>query len=493
MKKYRIGALISYITIAFNIVSGIIYTPWVLKMIGDEDYAIYTVAISIISIFMVDFGIGTAISKYISVYYVNKEYEKVNDFLGIIYKLYGFIDLLVFFALFFIYLNLEGIYTSFDTKSLDKLRVVFLIVGCYSLIQFPFMSLNGVLNSFERFSFAKIIDLLQKVLVVGIMVALLLNGGGLYELVMVNATVSLVAVFFRWLYIRFALGIHANLKYKDIKLVKAIFAFSIWIAIISLMQRLLYSIAPTLISRLGTTFGINIFSFASTIEGYYFLIGNAISGMFISKVTGITESNSDEQLNDLFVKVGRFQMILVGLVYVGWICIGDLFVTNIWLGRKYINVYWAGIILMLPDLLIIPQQIASTAIVTKGLVAYQAIAYIGAALINLVISYVLIPINDVMGMSIAIAFAYFFYFVFMNVVYEKKLGLKMLQFYKKVYFRIIPFQCLALLLALVIRKFMPLGGRLGTIVLGFLVICIYSLAVLLFVANDDEKRLLHVK
>lgn len=493
MKKYRIGAFISYITIAFNIVSGIVYTPWVLKTIGDEDYAVFTVATSIISMFMVDFGIGTAVAKYVSSYYVKKEYEKINDFLGIIYKLYMAIDVFIVLALVILYLNINAVYKSFDADSISKLKTVFLVVGAYSVIQFPFLNLSGVLNSFERFTVAKGIDLFQKVTIVGVMIITLLKGGGLFELVIVNAVISLLAVFFKWIYLHYIVGVHANLKYWDKQLVKNIFLFSIWIAIITIMQRLLYSVAPTLISKFGTTSGITIFSFASAIEGYFFLIGNAISGMYMSKVTGITEANNSKELNCLLVRMGRFQLMLVGLVYVGWVCIGDLFVTKIWLGESYIDVYLAGIILMFPDLLIIPQQIASTAVVTKGLVAHQAIAYIISALTNIVFAYFLIPINDVIGMSVSISIAYTVYFVYMNVIFSKKMGLDMLVFYKKVYFSIIPFQGGIVALFLIVKRFLCVEKRIVIVGMGLIVTIIYMATMLLFVTNDEEKRLLNVR
>ena len=30
-RQFKIGAIISYLTIVFNIISGLIYTPWLLK------------------------------------------------------------------------------------------------------------------------------------------------------------------------------------------------------------------------------------------------------------------------------------------------------------------------------------------------------------------------------------------------------------------------------------------------------------------------------
>ena len=52
ISEIKIGALISYLTIVVNIVLGLVYTPWTLKVIGSSDYGLYTLTSSLISIFL---------------------------------------------------------------------------------------------------------------------------------------------------------------------------------------------------------------------------------------------------------------------------------------------------------------------------------------------------------------------------------------------------------------------------------------------------------
>ena len=67
-KQIKFGALISYFAIAFNIIAGLIYTPWMVSQIGKSDYGLYTLANSLITLFLVDFGLGQAVSRYVSKY-----------------------------------------------------------------------------------------------------------------------------------------------------------------------------------------------------------------------------------------------------------------------------------------------------------------------------------------------------------------------------------------------------------------------------------------
>ena len=46
------GAMISYVALAVNMLTGLIYTPWMVSKIGQSNYGIYALAISLISVFI---------------------------------------------------------------------------------------------------------------------------------------------------------------------------------------------------------------------------------------------------------------------------------------------------------------------------------------------------------------------------------------------------------------------------------------------------------
>ena len=108
INQIKKGAIISYLAIGVSLLSGLLYTPWMIKQIGVNDYGLYTLATSLISIFLIDFGISEAVSRFISKYNAEGNQEKVNDFLGLIYKIFILIDLVILvilIALYFLYLQ----------------------------------------------------------------------------------------------------------------------------------------------------------------------------------------------------------------------------------------------------------------------------------------------------------------------------------------------------------------------------------------------------
>ena len=57
--QIKIGAILSYLSIGINIIAGLLYTPWMVDTIGKSDYGLYTLANSLITLFLVDFGLSS--------------------------------------------------------------------------------------------------------------------------------------------------------------------------------------------------------------------------------------------------------------------------------------------------------------------------------------------------------------------------------------------------------------------------------------------------
>jgi len=106
-KQIKIGALISYFSIFFGIATGLIYTPWMMKEIGQSSYGLYTLAMSLINTFMIDFGLSMAAQRYITKYLAENDQKSVNDITGLIYKLYFAITFIILAILLVLYFFIE--------------------------------------------------------------------------------------------------------------------------------------------------------------------------------------------------------------------------------------------------------------------------------------------------------------------------------------------------------------------------------------------------
>ena len=177
MRSYsqiKLGALVSYFTVAFNMLAGLLYTPWMISRIGQENYGLYTLATSLITMFVMDFGMGAAVSRFVSKYNAVGDRQAVQNFLGLVYKLYLSIDAIIFAVLFVLYFFIDTIYQNLTADEIQTFKVLYMIVGLFSVISFPFSNLNGILTSYEKFVPLKMCDLFNKCVIIVAMVFALL-------------------------------------------------------------------------------------------------------------------------------------------------------------------------------------------------------------------------------------------------------------------------------------------------------------------------------
>ena len=49
MNQLKAGAVLNYVAIALNMIIGLLYTPYMLRMLGQSEYGLYSLAASIIA------------------------------------------------------------------------------------------------------------------------------------------------------------------------------------------------------------------------------------------------------------------------------------------------------------------------------------------------------------------------------------------------------------------------------------------------------------
>lgn len=487
-RQIKIGALLSYLSIILNICSGLVYTPWMVRMIGQSQYGLYTLANSLISLFLVDFGLSSATARYLSNYRAEKRAQKVNDFLGIIYKLYFIIDTIIFILLLALFLHIDTIYKNLTPIELGQFKVVFLIAGLFSVINFPLVTLNGILTAYEEFIHLKLSEVLYRLLLVVIMVVVLLNHGGLYALVVVNAGVGLLISAYKFAIIKIKIPLKVNFRYKNSLLFKDLFGFSAWTTLSALAQRLVFSITPSILGVVANSTAIAVFGVISTIEGYVFTFTTAINGMFMPAISrAYNHRAAEEQLFSLFIGVGKFQYALNGLIVTGFLVIGKQFI-NLWMGAEYDMAYYGVVLTIFPGLFYNSLQIANTALIVVNRVKYQSYVNIIMGMVNITLAIPLAKYFGVIGACVSIFVAFMMRNILLNIICYKVLKLNIPQFILDCYIRMSIPIIITSLVGYIINQIVMPGGWLDLFIRGVLSTFFFLGTMLCFGINKADRR-----
>ena len=486
-KQIKFGAIISYVAIFINIAAMLIYTPWMKNQIGIDNYGLYTLANSFITVFLIDFGIGSSVARFVAKYRAENDQEGIQNILGLVYKLYILIDIILFAVLLVLYFFIENIYVGLTPEELNRFKVLYIIIASFSLLSFPFTTLSGVFNAYEKFIPLKLCDLFQKIFSIVLVIIALSFNMGLVAIVSANAISGLCTIIIKLILLKRLTPVKVNFFIKDKALLKEILGFSIWVMILGIAQRLTYNIAPTILGIVSNSTEIALYAPSSAIAGYFYTFATAVNGLFLPTISRKIAANKEGDILPLMIKVGRFQVVVLGLLWVGFFCVGKEFM-QLWMGEEFTVAYFCTVILALPTIFEYSQQIANTTIIAKNKVKLQSIGLLGTALLNVLIAPILSARWGAWGVSLSIVITAFLNLIYINIVYYKVLKINIFTFFKKCYLSILLAIVGSILLILPIIYLIPGQGWISLIIKGMISAVIFLIFVFFVHIKKDEKK-----
>jgi len=184
--------------------------------------------------------------------------------------------------------------------------------------------------------------------------------------------------------------------------------------------------------------------------------------------------------------VGRFHVCTLGLLYIGFFCVGQEFVV-LWMGEGYELVYGCALLLIFPSLIDCPQQVARTALLVSDIVWKQAWIYVGMAVINLALSFALIPAIGVLGATIAVCVAYLIRIAAFNVLYQISLPIYLTNYFKTAYGRWCVVGALTILFDVFLVKKIAFSGWIGLGIKAALIAVVYLTLYVVVCLSKEEK------
>lgn len=489
--QIKSGAIISYIATFVNIILTFFYIPWMIRQIGVSDYGLYGLMLAIMSYFVLDFGLSSAIARFIAKYRVEGNEKKVSDMLGLTTKVYLSLDIIIFIVLVAVYFFLDKIYVGLTLEELGRLKVIYCISGAFSVFTFVFKPMHGALIAFEYFVDVKAIDLFQKVGTIALIIVVLLLGGGLYELVLINGVIGLFCSILMYFIFKHKSHVDINLQYFDKKEMMNLFIFSIWVFIITLSNTLKSNLCPTLLGIFSDTRQISLFSVSISIQGIIYTISAALNGLFLPKVTRMIHNRKKNDIDSLMVRVGRIQLYIVGLIIFGFAIFGKPFV-KLWMGEDFEDIYFIILIIIIPLIVYYTQHIAEDVVYAENEIKYSAIISISCAVFSFIFACVFSPYMGAIGCALAMSLSTVINIIFLNVFYKRKMKLDIYRFFRECHLRVMPILAIMSVIFFIIMQYIVINSWSSLVCyMGFYVFC-FVLVSYFFIFNEDEKKMLNI-
>lgn len=487
------GAILSYLSIILSTVVQLVYTPLLIRMLGQSEYGLYSLVSSVIGYLTVlDLGFGNAIVVFTAKYRANKQYEKEKKLHGMFLVIFCIIGLIAGLLGLLLYFNVPLLFGKTMTDiELHKAKIMMLILSFNLAVTFPFSIYSSIITAYEKFTFQKIMSILNTLLKPLLMIPLLFLGYKSIIMTVVITVVNIIVLLSNYFYCKKKLGINIKFMGFDKKLFKTIFSYSFFIFLGVIVDKVNWSVDQFVLGAVSGTIAVSLYSVASQINTLFVNLSSAMSGILLPKMSKmIAKKSSDKEMTNEFIKVGRIQYLIIFLMASGFTLFGKEFIMA-WAGKDFVTSYYIAVILILPLCVPLIQNLGISIMQAKNMHKFRSILLALIAIANIFISIPLAKayggIGSAIGTSLSLIIGNI---IILNIYYNKKVGINVIEFWKSIIKMTIP-MIIPITAIVFLMHFVTLHGYVNLIVFGGIYTILYCLTCYFIVMDDYEKNMVN--
>lgn len=487
-KPLKAGFVLSYAAIFIQSAVSILYTPFMLRILGESEYGLLQLAISAVShLGLLSFGFSGSYLKFYTQYRVSGNKNKICVLNGMF--------LTVFLCASLLSLILGGVITAFthvifsrsmSADEIDAMRILLGLMTVNLALSFPNNVFDGFIVAHEKFTFQKLLVILSTLLNPMLTFPILIMGKGNVGVGVCMCAISALKLIISGVYCVSRLDMKFMMTRK-IKEFSPLFAFSFFVFLNIVSDQINWSTDKTILGIVRGAKEVTLYSLGAQFNTYFLTFSYALSSLFSPKAYRIAISrHSGDMLDRFFARYGKIQLTVMGFIYLMLIALGRPFI-RLWSGLDSNIPYYTAVILISPLLITSIQSIGIEIQRAKDMHRFRSILYFAIAGFNILISIPLCvkfgALGGAWGTAVCLVVGNIF---IMNWYYHKKVGVNMFYFWTQI-INMLPSFVLPVVCAVCLNIFIK-DNALSLIIGGVAFTAVYSLSALILGIGRDIKR-----
>ncbi len=491
------GVVFSYMLIALNALYGLLVTPYIVHMVGIDDYGVYrTVASLSSSLMVVDLGLGGTVQRYIAKYIAfGEDKRKIGNYISMSLIQAALLSLVAAVICIITYLRLGDLYSGgLNSEELLLAKKIFIVFSAAIAVHLWENVLDGVITGYNRFIAVNGIRLMRIVL----RILFTYVGLGVWKspllLVWLDFALLLFILLCEIIFIRFALKQRVEFIFFDTGIFRESFIYSTFMFISSLVNQVNSNLDNIVVGACLGSSEVAVYSAALTIFGMFSQIGSAVSGVLLPKVTGFLRQK-DNNIEDYVVKIGRIQFMLIGAVLGAFIVLGKSFIS-VWMGGslkyEFTDAYYISVILMIPAVFEICINVCLAVLRASNKLKYRTAVMVLMLCFNTAVTVFGVPRWGYFAAAAGTALSYIFGHVLcMNYYYRKTFKFHPVRAYRRIFDR--TWICILLSSAAAFSvKFITDGDRQIFFCGAAVFIAVYAASLMIFLPDNERSAVIKV-
>ena len=478
----------SYANIALTNIIGLLLTPFIVKSLGDSEYGLYTLIGAFVGyISIMDLGLNNTIVRYVAKYRAQSDLAGERKFLGTAMLIYCVISLVVVILGTVFYFRLDEIFDQSLTEAeLGKAKLMMLILIFNLAFTLPGGAFTAISNAYESFVFPRMLSIVKYLIRSILVVIVLLYGADSIGLVVLDTIVNLVTIGLTFIFIRRKLHVSFDFSTPQKNFLIEIFSYSLWIFIFAIVGQLQWRGGQFVV---GTTLGtkeVAVYAIGILLGSYYGAFSGAIAGVFLPRATNmVTKDASTEALTTMMVKIARYSLFSLMLIFIGFLGVGSDFI-DLWVGKEYHEAYYVALIVMIGYTVPLIQTFANSILEAKKLFKFKTLVYLFFLIAGTAAGLLTVEKYGIISVIFWIVLGWMVSQVIMNWYFHEKLGLQIGKFFKEISTGLLLVFILSAILAFLINM-VPSSGWAALAIKGILIAVGYFILLYSLGMNADEK------
>ena len=435
INQLKAGVILSYVTIGLNTIINLVYTPFMLRLMGQSEYGLYSLVASVVAYLTVlDLGFANAIVRYTAKFRAEGKQQEQYEMFGMFFLLYIGISILTLIVGAVLYFHIDSLFgATMNETELYKIRIMMLLMIFNLAFTFPMSIWGAIITAYEDFVFQKVVNIVRIILNPIVMIIMLLMGYRAIGMVVVTTVFNVVTLLINWWYCRKRLYILICFGHFQWGFFREVAVYSFWIFLNAIMDRIYWSTGQFVLGIYQGAAVVAVYAIAIQLESVYMVFSTAISGVLLPRVTAMVAKNkSEREISDLFIRTGRLQYMVMAFILTGFILFGKSFV-RLWAGWDYEEAYYIALCFFIPLTIPLIQNLGIIILQARNQMKFRSSLYVVIALCSLGISIPLAKHYGGIGCAIGTALALTMgQIVIMNIYYHKKIHIDIPLFWKEI-------------------------------------------------------------
>jgi O-antigen/teichoic acid export membrane protein len=319
---------------AVGIIVTFLLTPYVIKSMGPVRYGIWILANALTGYYgLLDLGFRSGVNQYLTRNLAKDDLDNLNGcastgFLAL--AACGAIVLAVSIAVTW----LVPVLFTVPTELIREMRIVIMVMGAISAVQFVFFTYSAVFTALQRFDISNGIGISTRLLTAVMIVAALNFDFGLVGISIASACGSLIDYLVRW---RVALTLLPSLRISPSLVNRRNFteitSFSFWNFMIAAGARMISYTDALVIAAFMPVAAVVPFALAAGLRSQFEAVFELVGYVFFPVATEMDSTGRLDDLRRLYLTGSRGMILLsIAIGSVSFLLSGDFF--RLWVGPE---------------------------------------------------------------------------------------------------------------------------------------------------------------